>query len=240
MVENKTRGEQLFEETKGRDPASAIDNSLKDKFKGAIQSVRDLFLKPWIRSGAAPDGAKVKAPAALLPAVFSAQKLNLKSANQILALILAGLVALTGYVAFGKKPNVASIATAVSERKFQDIEDKTIEPFEKLSFYLKQIKKRNIFNEFEEPKPPPPVIKPVEPPLPPPPPKVTIEEKAKDLKLMGISWGSDPKVIIKDMKTQEVYFLKEGEMVEGTEIIVENILRNEVVISSDDEKMSML
>lgn len=237
MVENKTRGEQLFEAAKGRDPTTVIDNPLKGKFKGAIQSVRDLFLKPWIRSGAMTDGAKAKTPEALPLAVFSAQKLNLKSANQILVLILAGLVALTGYVAFGEKPNVASIATAISERKVQDIEGKTIEPFKKLSFYLKQIKKRNIFNEFEEPKPPPPVIKPVEPP---PPPKVTIEEKAKDLKLMGISWGSNPKVIIKDMKTQEVYFLKKGETIEGTEIIVEKILRGEVVISSDDEKMNML
>ena len=48
------------------------------------------------------------------------------------------------------------------------------------------------------------------------------------------------KVIIKNSKTQEVHFIKEGEVIKGTEITVKQILKDEVVITSDDEDMKML
>ncbi len=235
MVENKTRGEQLFEDVKGG-PSFGLGSLFQGKAKGAIDGIRDFFFKPWTK----PDSAGEKPAASLIPEALSVHKLDLKTVNQVLGLILAGLIALTVYVAFGEQPNISSVAAAVSKIKFQDIEDKAIMSFDKLSFYLGQIKTRDIFNEYEEPKPPAPVVKPVEPPPPPPPPKVTIEEKAKGLKLMGISWGSAPKVIIKNNKTQEVYFLKEGEVIKGTEITVKQILKDEVVITSDDEDMKML
>ena len=210
MVENRTRGEQLFEQEKGGRPSSSGGNSLDGKTAGTFQGIRNFFSKPWIRAGSKP-GAETKTASALPPGAFSAHKLDLKSINQVLSLILAGLIALIVYFAFGERPSISSVTAAVSKIKFQDLGDKTITSFQEPAFYLDQIKKRDIFNKFEKPKPPPPVMKPKELPPPPPPPKVTIQEKAKNLKLMGISWGSDPKAIIKNESTQEMYFLKEGQ-----------------------------
>ena len=154
MVENRTRGKQLFEQEKGSQPSSGGGNSLNGKAAGIFQGIRDLFLKPWIRSGSKP-GAETKAASAPLPEVFSAHKLDLKSINQVFALILAGLIALIVYFAFGEHPSISSVTAAVSKIKFQDPEDKTIASFQELAFYLDQVKKRDIFNKFEEPKPPP-------------------------------------------------------------------------------------
>jgi type II secretory pathway component PulC len=154
---------------------------------------------------------------------------------------LAGLICLTGYFAFGERSDISSVTAAVSKIKFQDIEEKVITSFQDLAFYLDQVQTRDIFNEFEEPKPPPPVVKPVKPPPPPPPPpKVTIQEKAKNLKLMGISWGADPKVIIKNEGNQEVLFLEEGQKIEGTDIRVKEIKKDQVIISSEGDEMKLL
>lgn len=235
MVENRTRGEQLFEKAKESRPAGD-GNSIKEKIAGTAESIRGLFSKPWIRAGSKP-GAEAKTASALLPAAFSEHKLDLKSINQMLSLLLAGLVALTVYFTFGERPNISSVTSAVSKITFQDLGGKTATSFQDLAFYLDQIKKRDIFNEFANPKPPPPVVKPK---APPPPPKVTIQERAKHLKLMGISWGSKPTVIIKNQSTQEVYFLGEGQKVKGTEINVRKILKDEVVIGFEDDEMKML
>jgi type II secretory pathway component PulC len=234
MVDNKTRGEQLFEDAKGSGASPSVGEPVTGKLAGLMQGVRKIFSNSLDgRPALSPDTAKA-------PAVFSAHKLDLKSINQVLGLILLGLVALTGYFVFGEKQNISSVKAAVSKIEFQGISDKVIASFEKLPFYLDQIKTRDIFNKYEKPKPPPPVVVPKEPEPPPPPPKVTIQEKAQNLKLMGISWGSSPKVIIRDESTQEVHFLKEGEMIKGTEINVKRILKNEIMISSDGDEMKML
>ena len=68
---------------------------------------------------------------------------------------------------------------------------------------------------------------------------MTIAEKAKNLKLSGISWGKNPKAIVQDTSSQEMYFVKEGETIKGTEIIVKKIMKEEVVITSDGDEMSM-
>jgi len=239
MVEHKTRTEQLFKETKRGGPSPIDGNSPKGKLADTFKSIRNLFSKPWLRAGAKPEAQTQTVPA-LFSKIFSAQKLDLKSINQVLALVLAGLICLTGYFAFGERSDISSVTAAVSKIKFPDMEEKVITPFQDLAFYLDQVQTRDIFNEFKEPKPPPPVVKPVEPPPPPPPPKVTIQEKAKNLKLLGISWGADPKVIIKNGSTQEVLFLEEGQKIKGTDIRVKKILKDEVMISSEGDDMKLL
>lgn len=239
MVENRTKSEQLFEQARGPRPPAGTRELPKAKILDRMKSAINLFVKPWMRAGVkAATGPKAASP--LLPAVFSAQKIELKSINQVLALVLAGLIALTVYFGFSERPSVASVSASVAKIKFQDLEDKAITPFQELAFYLDQFKKRDIFNEYEEPKPPPPVVVPVEPPPPPPPPKVTIQEKAKNFKLIGISWGDHPKAMIKDEATAEVYFLDKGQKIKGTDIEVRKILKDQVIIGSEDDEMKML
>ena len=203
MVENRTRGEQLFKQARGSNPEVAKQGRIKTKVSGVLQNIRDLFGKQQGK-GTAGD----KKPGILAFADLSVQKLDLRSINHALMLILGGLIALTVYTVLRQRPDVASVAAVVSKIKYENLEEKVITGFEELAFYSEQIAKRDIFNEYEEPKPPPPVVvKPVEkPPPPPPPPKVTIQEKASALKLMGISWGDSPKVIIRNDAIQEVLF----------------------------------
>ena len=238
MVENKTRGEQLFEQAKEARSSSGIENPFKGKYKKILADIRGLFNKPQIKGSLKP-APNVKKATDLFSAIFSAQKLDLRSINQMLAIVLAGLAALTAYVIFRQPPNISAVTAAISKIKFQDLKADTIAPFDQLTSYLEQITKRDIFDEYVEYVPPPAVK--VEPPsLPPPPPKITIQEKAKNLKLMGVSWGNSPKVIIKNESTQEVYFLEAGQKIEGTEITVKKISQEDVVISSDGDEMKML
>ena len=236
MVENKTKVEQLFEQTKEAPPSSGGGNKLKEKISGTVAGIRNLFSKPWLRPGPKVK-EEAKAAPALLAGIFSAHKLDLKSVNQAFSLILVGLIALTVYVAFGEHPSISSVTAAASKVKFRNLEDKVITSFEELAVYLDQIKQRDIFNKFTKPEPPP-VVKPKEPP--PPPPKVTIQDRARGLKLMGISWGRDPKVIIMNESTQEVLFVEEGQKIKGTELRVREILKSKVVIGFEEEQMDML
>ena len=102
---------------------------------------------------------------------------------------------------------------------------------------IDQIKTRDIFSAFKE-KVEPPVTKPVEPKKP--PPKITIESKAKNLELIGISWGDNPKAMIKDTNTQNVQFVGVGEKIDGTDLEVTEILKSEVFLSSEGQEMSLM
>jgi type II secretory pathway component PulC len=146
------------------------------------------------------------------------------------------------YVSLREKPEISSVVAAISKIKLQEFESKKIEPFQEISYYKDEIKKRDIFNVFEEEKPAPveaaqPIVK---APEPPPVPVVPIEQKAKNIKLVGISWGDNPKVIIRDTSTQNVQFFGVGETIDGTDIKVEKILKNEVILSSEGQEMSLL
>ncbi len=238
MDEHKTRSEELFEKAKEEKPSSDQGGGLAGKITQLFVGMRGALNKSQATEGIPKaDAAKGDFK---VPAIFSAQKLDLRSINQALAVILAGLIVLTAYVVLQQKQDVSTVAAAVSKIKFEDLKEGVITPFESLKFYLEQIKTRDIFNKYVEYVPPPPPVK-VEPlPPPPPPPKVTIEEKAKNLKLMGVSWGSNPKAMIKDESTQKVHFLKKGQTIEDTQIKVKTILKNEVIISSDGDEMKML
>ena len=59
----------------------------------------------------------------------------------------------------------------------------------------------------------------------------------KDLKLVGISWGSDPEVIIEDTKANKTYFLKAGDSAGSFKI--DNILKDKVVLEFEGQKMEL-
>ena len=238
MVERRTRGEQLFEEAKAQRTPPKIGNPVKAKWTKLLADIRGLFTKQPAKGGT-KQAPGTKKPAAL-SAILNIQKLDLKSVNQALGVILAGLVALTAYVLVHRPPDISKVTASVSKINFEDLGSRTIAAFKELTYYLDEVKKRDIFNEYVEYVPPPPVVKAEPPPPPPPPPKVTIQEKAKNLKLMGISWGDNPKVIIKDVGTNEVLFLKKGQKIKGTEITVKEIGPKDVIIASEGDEMKLL
>jgi len=241
MAEEQTRGEQLFGRTEKTEPEPEKKKPFRERIAGSLRDMRDLITKP-VAKGSKPE-AGIRKPAVSAPVMFSAQKIDLRLVNHVLIYVLIGLVVMTVYVIFRRRPDISSVTAAVSKIKFSEGEFKEIAAFQEISFYLDQIKKRDIFSIFQEkkavvqPVEPP---KPAEPPEPPPPPKVTIQEKSRNLTIMGISWGERPKAIIKNEGSGEIYFLNQGERIEGTDIDVKEILRDSVILSSDGDEMTLL
>ena len=106
---------------------------------------------------------------------------------------------------------------------------------------MDQIKKRDIFSAFvEKVEVPVEVVEPVKEPELPPPPVVSIEQKAKDIKLIGISWGKNPKAMIRNTSTQDVQFVTIGEKIDGTDLEIKEIFKSEVILISEDQEMSLM
>lgn len=219
--------------------------SPKNKIGNAFSDMYRLFTKSKSKGDKAagdPKSAReIKETTVLKPAAFGAQKINLKIINQTLIVFLAGLMVLLFYVSLREKREVSSVVAAIAKIKLPEVEPKTVVSFKELPYYLDQIRKRDIFSVFQEKrKEPAKVAEPVKTPEPPPPPVVPIEEKAKNIKLIGISWGENPKVMIKNLNTQNVQFVSVGEKIDGTDLEVKEILKSEVVLSSEGQEMSLM
>ncbi|OGX34457.1 MAG: hypothetical protein A3C36_06395 [Omnitrophica WOR_2 bacterium RIFCSPHIGHO2_02_FULL_52_10] len=246
MAEDNNRGKELLGRAKvpGNVPPLPGAGGGGKGIKGFFGGVRAVISKVTGRggksAGTAVPAAQKKQPLSQLFEAFSFQKLDLKFINRILVAVLAGLMVLTLYVIFRKRPDVTSVRAAVSKINFSEIAPVQSAAFQNVTYYVEQAEARDIFNAFIEKKEEPVAVVQVEPEEPPPPPKVPIEEKAKNLKLIGISWGNDPKAMIKDLKTQEVHFVAEGELIQGTEVSVQEIKKDEVILSSEEDTMSLL
>lgn len=243
MVEDKTQDRKLLNQAPTEETPAPQKVSFRNKVGKTFSDMFGIFAKTKAKLPGDPKSPPGNKKTALLkPAVFNPQKINLKTINQALVVFLIGLVILMFYVSLREKPEISSVVAAISKIKLQEFESKKIEPFQEISYYKDEIKKRDIFNVFEEEKPAPveaaqPIVK---APEPPPVPVVPIEQKAKNIKLVGISWGDNPKVIIRDTSTQNVQFFGVGETIDGTDIKVEKILKNEVILSSEGQEMSLL
>ena len=246
VEENAQEKEPKEQDTNEQEPREKV--SPVRKISLAFADIYGLVKKPKKTDdipapvGDSKQDSEGKKSAMILPLALSTQKINLKTVNQVLVFVLIGLLAAMFYVTFRKGPSISSVTAAVAKIKFLNFETKEITTFGKVTDYLEQIKKRDIFSEYEEEKPPPVVVV-VEEKLPPPPPlipKIPIEEKAKNLKLIGISWGKNPKAMIKDTTTQEVQFMSEGDTIKDTDLMIKKVLKEEVIITSEGEEMSML
>jgi hypothetical protein len=239
MVEHGSRSGQIFQKETGGRPSGSGEGLSKGNI---FRQIKSAFNTVLALLGGKPSGAAAKPAASLkiMEAALNIHKLDLKTVNRVLVLVLVALSALAFYFGLSERPDIDSLTAAVSKARYEPPEETAIASFGELSAYLQEVKTRDIFNQYEEPKPPPPVVKKVEPPPPPPPPKVTVQEKAKDLKLLGISWGESPKAMIKNNVTGEVLFLETGQKIKGTEIQVKSVDKDKVIIESDGDEMKML
>ena len=69
-------------------------------------------------------------------------------------------------------------------------------------------------------------------------PSQRIIEATQDLRLVGISWSSDPDAMIEDTKTKRTYFLKKGQTMDR-EIKVQAIFKDKVVLSWGAEEIDL-
>lgn len=246
MDEDKPKDEELIERISKEDASLKGEVAPKKGIGKAFSDMYRLFTKPKSKDGKGGGSSEAAQPAkkvtVLKPATFGNRKINLKVTNQVLVAILVGLTVLLLYVSLREKPEVSSVVAAIANIKLPEVEYKTITKFEELSFYLGQIKKRDIFSIFQEKKKEVPVkvVEPVKAPEPPPVPVVPIEEKAKNIKLIGISWGENPKAMIKNTNTQNVQFGSIGEKIDETDLTIKKILKDEVILISEGQEMSLM
>ena len=163
------------------------------------------------------------------------RELDLKLINRGLIVLLVLVVAAIALNAQRVRPSALDFsrearATSVPAREAQPLA--ALRPLED---YLKEVEQRDLFNPVapSAPKKAEAKAEPVKPPEATKPPEPTplevLRERAKSLKLVGISWGSVPVAMIEDTAKHETSFLKERESI--NQIRIKAILRDRVVLS---------
>ena len=107
-----------------------------------------------------------------------------------------------------------------------------ITPLNPLPEYIQEANRRNIFQPMPEE---------LEEPAPTPPKEDTakkLKEISQKLTLRGISWGDDPKAIIKDTDGQ-IYFLKKGQAIGATGVKIKKIEKEKIIIQYKDAQTEL-
>jgi type II secretory pathway component PulC len=163
------------------------------------------------------------------------RELDLKLINRGLIVLLVLVVAAIALNAQRVRPSALDFsrearATSLAVKEAQPLA--TLRPVED---YLKEVEQRDLFNPVapSAPKKAEAKAEPVKPPEATKPPEPTplevLRERAKSLKLVGISWGPVPVAMIEDTAKHETSFLKERESI--NQIRIKAILRDRVVLS---------
>lgn len=93
--------------------------------------------------------------------------------------------------------------------------------------YLEMVRRRNIFSPIKLKEVEKPELK-----------KQRLEEMAKNLSLVGISWGPEPLAMIEDKQGQKTYFLKKGEMINKFKI--DDISKDKVTLSFEGQSLELM
>lgn len=106
-----------------------------------------------------------------------------------------------------------------------------VSPLKESAYYLQKVTARDIFKEGAKPAEHVQDKKDEKP-------SIQDNEAVKSLSLVGISWSSDPDVIVEDKSKQKTYFVKRGQMV-GENIKVEAVFKDHVVLSLDGQEFEL-
>ncbi|MBU0547215.1 MAG: hypothetical protein KJ710_04430 [Candidatus Omnitrophica bacterium] len=153
---------------------------------------------------------------------------NLKAWNKVLAAVAIILfVYLTADFTLRRLDikQFTKKASAAKVRSFQEHVKAEVRPF---LYYLEMVQRRNIFSPVKLMSAENPQVE----------AKKILSALIKELKLVGISWGKDPEVIIEDTKSNKTYFLKTGDTISKFKIDV--ILKDKVILEADGEKMDLM
>jgi hypothetical protein len=160
--------------------------------------------------------------------------------NNALIVALIGLTVAVVHYAVNKRYSMETMIEAISRIKFEVIEKKIIEGFKPVDYYLEGVNKRDIFNPFEEKREVKKEVPVVQAEVVEVTPRVPLKERAKNFKVVGVSWRQPPQVMVRDDSADATYFLKEGDKIGETDIEIKTILQDSVIISSGDEEMNLL
>jgi len=205
--------------------------------KSGRRGIPRMGIKQFL-GGLMPRAAVAGAPrttSVVFPVKFS--DINPTAVNKVLIVILVILAVSIVNYAVRARPNVAKISEAISKMPAPAVKKKKeIEAFKPASIYIDEIRKRNIFVPYAAKEEKPVIAAPREEEKA----QETLKKIAASIKLQGISWGKNPKAIIKHVGEDKMYFLKEGQMLGATGVELKEIHKNKVVISYKGEEMELL
>ena len=222
--ENTSPEEKLFKiiQQGKKDPLDS-DNGKLSKGRGEwIASIKRAVLVWKERLFSGNKGSTSKT-AFVFP--LNLHEIQPRTINIFLAVLLALFIVFGIYYAVSKYPNIAKVVSAsVKAQNSLASAGKVVESLHPLSYYTEDAKQKDIFNATQS------QVAPV--------PSLAAAPAAKgvagDLKLQGISWSDEPKVMIESSKENKLYILKQGQVMGTANIKVKTILRNKVVLTSGD------
>jgi hypothetical protein len=183
------------------------------------------------------------------PRRWAPRELNLKLLNRGLIALLVLVVAAIALNTQRVRPSPLDISRPVRSATPSAKEEQPLAALRPVEDYLREVEQRDLFNPVAPPPPPPEPQKeeakakaePVTPPAPTKPPEPTalsiLQEKAKALKLVGISWGPVPVAMIEDTAKRETSFLKGGDSI--NEMRIKAVLRDRVVLSYENAEYDL-
>jgi type II secretory pathway component PulC len=162
-------------------------------------------------------------------------KLDVKLVNRLLFFVVALLVIyfVSDFsVSLSNSKKAPSLKLGVQEANAKSLNMPDISRLKAATYYLEKVRERDIFKMG---------IK--KPDLSNPEtvsnrgPSSRIMEATSQLKLVGISWSSDPDAMIEDAKAMRTFFVKRGGMI--GEIKVQAIMKDKVVLSYNGEEIEL-
>jgi hypothetical protein len=181
-------------------------------------------------AGAAPVGLPTTNP--FQRTLFN--KINLQLVNKVLSLVIVLLLALVGYYITTRGVAMYKIEeSAIKKIAPRVIEEKDVQPFQSLEVYLNQVEKRNILQpyEFEVEEVSEEEVEPL----------VSLNEKIGNLKVVARSWDGpgDREAVLKDEDTGETFFVREGQKIGETEVLLKRVYSDKIILSYESEEMEM-
>ena len=153
---------------------------------------------------------------------------NLKVWNKVLAVLAVVLFFyLTADFAL-RRLDIKQFSKRISMVKSRSFKEKSVPEVKLFLYYLEMMQRRDIFSPVKLMSAENPDVE----------AKKILDTLIKDLKLVGISWGNDPQVIIEDTKDNKTYFLKTGDTISKFKIDV--IFKDKVILESEGQKMELM
>ena len=149
--------------------------------------------------------------------------IDFKKVNKVLTIVLILLMAVVIFTCVHKKEISLKKLSATSLSNLQSVNAAPAQMYQPVNFYLKQVKKRDLFHPVTADS------------------TVPVDGAVasnKDFSISGIYMGQYPQAIITDKSDQKVYFLKEGDDIKGYK--VKSILKNKVILQQGDEEIELL
>ena len=167
------------------------------------------------------------------------RELNLNLINRGLIVLLALLAVALALNTQRVRPDPMDLVREAQAVSPPSKEEQPLTALRPVDDYLREVEVRDLFNPVVAPVVQPErkraeaKAEPVKPPEPTKPPEPSalqvLREKAKNLKLVGISWGPFPIAMIEDTATRETAFVKEQQSI--NQVRVKAIFRDRVVLS---------